>query len=103
MSHHEDFPMSRPVAKIPWLAALTVIFFALAFVAGGYFVYRHWLGTGNSGVDPSAELRPASPRGELPGAEKERTEILARVKPSVAFITTFDVRRDFDGSDLTAV
>jgi S1-C subfamily serine protease len=80
-----------------------LIFLAVALAAGGYLVYRHWFASGNPGVDPNAELRPITPRGELPGAEQDRIRILAQVKPSVVFITTFDVRRDYYSSDISAV
>jgi S1-C subfamily serine protease len=82
---------------------MLVLLVVVAFTALGYLAYRHWFATPNSGVDPSAELRPVLPRGELPGSEKDRTEILARVKPSVVFITTFDVRQNLFSSDVSAV
>jgi S1-C subfamily serine protease len=102
MTHYEDFPRSRPVARPHQLSGFLVIIVAATLTALAYFAYRHWLAPGKLGVDPSAELRPAAPRGELPGAEKDRIEILARVKPSVVFITTFDVRQNLFSSDVSA-
>jgi S1-C subfamily serine protease len=102
MNNYDEFPPVRRGAQPSRLPALIVILFAIALVAGGYFAYRHWFASHDSGVDPTAEMRPPMPRGELPGAEKDRIEILARVKPSVVFITTFDVRQSLFSSDISA-
>src|SRR5262245_54957248 len=103
MTPHNDSPRPRAVARPHPLAAFVLVYIAVALAAGGYFVYRHWFGPSNLGVDPSAEPRLVMPRGELAGAEQDRVRILAQVKPSVVFITTFDVRRDFYSSDVSAV
>src|SRR5262249_25061443 len=103
MTPYDDPPRPRPPAWAHPLSAFLLIFIAVAMVVGGYFVYQHWFAPGKTGVDPSAELRPVMPRGELPGAEQDRVRILAQVKPSVVFITTFDLRRDYFSSDISAV
>jgi S1-C subfamily serine protease len=82
---------------------LVLIFFAVLLTVGGVFVYRHFFGSGRSGVDPTAEMRPVTPRGELPGAEQDRVQMLARVKPSVVFITIFTEQHSIFSSDATAV
>src|SRR5262249_41221576 len=96
-------PQPRPTPRAHPLSAFLLVFIAVAFAVGGYFVYQHWFAPGKTRVDPSAESRPVTPRGELPGAELDRVRILAQVKPSVVFITTFDLRRDYFSSDISAV
>jgi len=103
MSQYDEFPPARPVPQSQRLFALLVVLLVIACTALGYVGYRHWFAPAKSGVDPTTEMRPVSPRGELPGSEKDRTEILARVKPSVVFITTFDVRQSLFSSDISAV
>src|SRR5262249_61255932 len=99
MTPYDDFPPRQPAPQPHRLAALFLLVVAVGLGFGAYYLYQHWFGSGKTGVDPTAEMRPVTPRGELPGAEKDRVEMLARVKPSVAFITTYDVRRDIFSSD----
>ena len=103
MTPYDDFRPRRPAPQANRLPALVVLLFAVGLVIGGYYSFRHWFGWGKTGVDPSAEMRQVTVRGELPGAEKDRVEMLARVIPSVVYITTFDVHRDIYSSDLSAV
>src|SRR5262245_33947632 len=105
MSAYEDFPPRRraPQPQSRPLPALLLILLAVALAAGGIYVYRHWLAPDRSGIDPTVELRPVTPRGELPGAEQDRVQILARVKPSVVFITTFQTRRSMFSSDISTI
>jgi S1-C subfamily serine protease len=103
MNPYDDSPPARPETQPQRLFALLVVLVVVAFTALGYLAYRHWFVTTRTGVDPTAEMRPVSPRGELPGSEKDRIDILARVKPSVVFITTFDVHQNLFSSDVSAV
>lgn len=103
MTPYEDFPPRRPARRPNRLSGFVVLLFAIALGMGGYYLYHHWFASNKTGVDPNAEVRPITPRGELPGAEQDRVEILARVIPSVVYITTFDVRRDIFSSDVSAV
>jgi S1-C subfamily serine protease len=103
MTPYDDFPPVRRAPQPNRLRAILIILAAVALAAAGYLGYRQWFAKSNSGVDPTVELRPPTPRGELPGAEKDRIEMLARVKPSIVFITTFDVRQDSFSSDVSAV
>jgi S1-C subfamily serine protease len=100
---YEEFPPRRRPPQARPLPALVLILLAVALAAGGVYVYRHWLAPGRSGIDPNAEMRPVTPRGELPGAEQDRVQMLARVKPSVVFITTFEARRNIFSSDINAI
>ena len=84
MTPYDEFPLAPRPPQRPRqqtvLPALVLIFFAVLLTAAGVFVYRHFFMT-NRGVDPTAELRPVTPRGELPGAEQDRVQMLAHVKP----------------------
>jgi S1-C subfamily serine protease len=93
---HYDYATRRRAPS--WLAPvilLVLIGIAVATTAGGVALYRMLFSArGTSGVDPQAQLREVTPPGEKGANEKARIEVLSRVKPSVAFITTFDLRRD---------
>jgi S1-C subfamily serine protease len=106
MTPYDEFPLAPRPPQRPRqqtvLPALVLIFFAVLLTAAGVFVYRHFFMT-NRGVDPTAELRPVTPRGELPGAEQDRVQMLAHVKPSVVFITIFTERHSIFSSDAPAV
>ncbi len=105
MSRYDEFPPPRrPQPQPRVLPAVLLVLLAVAVLAGGVYLARHWLfPSSNPGVDPNAELRPVTPRGDLPGAEQDRIRILKEVRPAVAFITTFDLRRDFFSSDIAAI
>src|SRR6516225_3447467 len=89
-----DYSTRRPAP--PRVAPVIIlVLMALVAVAGGVLLYRTLFSArGALGVDPQARLRDVTPPGEKGADEKARIEVLRRVKPSVAFITTFDLRRD---------
>jgi S1-C subfamily serine protease len=105
MTPYDQFPVRRqPPPPQRTLPALLLVLLALAVIAGGVYVYRHWFRfPGREGVDPNAQLREVTQRNPLYFDEQTRVEVISRVKPSVVYITTFDVRREIISSDLTAV
>ncbi len=52
---------------------------------------------------PAAGPRAVAPRADLSTAEQATIELFRRASPSVAFITTLDVHRDFLSLDVNAV
>jgi S1-C subfamily serine protease len=100
-----DYPARRPAPS--WLApaiAVVLIGLAVAATAAGVAFYRTFLSPrGGLGVDPAAQMRDVTPPGEKGAEEKARIEVLRRVKPSVAFITTFDMRRNAFSYDVQQV
>jgi S1-C subfamily serine protease len=73
----------------PLLPALVVLLFlGVAAVGAGLFVLWRHVHTGTRGVDPDAESRAITPRGELADLEKASIAIYKENLPSVVHVTT---------------
>ncbi|HET6204735.1 MAG TPA: trypsin-like peptidase domain-containing protein [Planctomycetota bacterium] len=80
-------PAARPgSARWPYVTALAL---------GAAFAWGLSRRGAASLLDSSAEERPVSPRSDLTPAEKINIEIFKRVSPSVAYIATSALRRDY--------
>ena len=75
-------PRVRPITLV-----LVLIFGLLA----GFAAYRFVFDRGSPAVDP----RPVTPRGDLAGDEKSTIDLFRKASPSVVFITTRGLARDF--------
>src|SRR5262245_6770629 len=76
----------RGSARWPFFAALAL---------GAAFAWGLSRRGAASLLDPSATERPVEPRGDLTPAEKINIAIFKRVSPSVVYIATTGLRRDF--------
>jgi S1-C subfamily serine protease len=75
-----------------WRIVLSLLLFVMAFFAGAA-----WKGNDN-GEDTAAVQGPnrtVAPRGDLTSEEQHTIQLFQRTAPSVCFITTTAVRRDF--------
>ncbi len=93
----------RPQQSSPLGLLLALLFLALLV---GVLVWRFWPErTGSEGnlLNPNAELRSVSPRGELADYEKSVIRLYQQASPSVVHVTTNVVQRDFLSRDLTRI
>lgn len=76
--------LTRP--STPWL------WMTLSFALAGILF---WQNSSFSAAGPSAEPRAIAPRGELTTGELSTVALFQSASPSVVFITTKEIRRDF--------
>jgi S1-C subfamily serine protease len=91
--HPEQYYHPRAIPRyVPWLSltALLVLLLAMAGSLGWWF----WHNSGSSPLDPKAEPRAVTARGDLAGDEKSTIELFRQASPSVVYITTLSMRRD---------
>ncbi len=86
-----DPSTDRPHRTIinPW-AAVVLLIFAVFLVVRGFFNVG-----GRAMYDPDYEPRPVTARGDLAKDESATIDLFREVSPSVVYITTASVRRDF--------
>ncbi len=86
MPHLPPLAPERGSARWPFFAALAL---------GAAFAWGLSRRSTASFLGPTASDRPVTPRSDLTSAEKNNVEIFKRVSPSVVFIATSGLRRDF--------
>jgi len=90
MAHRDDagLPSRSASGSVnSWLVAILLI-----VVAAMYFQYTGWLPTPL--LNPHAQPRPITARGDLAEDEKATIELFRQASPAVAHITSTAVRRD---------
>src|SRR5437867_639265 len=83
-------PPSYP-ALSPRVRPLTLVLVLILGLLAGFAAYRFVFDRGSPAVDP----RPVTPRGDLAGDEKSTIDLFRKASPSVVFITTRGLARDF--------
>ena len=94
-------PARRRPPSTSFLVPLLTLLAVLAVLVAGLFLYsgyRNW--RGNAGVDPNAEPRKVTPRGDLTALEKTNIEIYERNRSSVVHITTLVQQSSLFGSSV---
>jgi S1-C subfamily serine protease len=95
---HDDYPWVQPVRRSaartsPVVPLLTLVAAVIAII-GGLFLYRTYSRWRDTGLDPSAQPRPVTARGDLADWEKTNIKIYKDNRPSVVHITTLALRTD---------
>jgi S1-C subfamily serine protease len=91
--HPEQYHRPRPAPRyVPWLSltALLVLLLAMTGSLAWWFLHH----SGSSPLDPKAEPRAVTARGDLAADEKSTIELFRQASPSVVYITTLSTRRD---------
>src|SRR5262245_44708105 len=96
MTSYDRYPPRDPGKAHLWPLLLLL-------VLGAVLVWRFWPRAARSGLDPDAEPRTVTPRGDLAEDEKTTIEIFPKASPSVAHITTLSVRRNRFSLDLLQI
>jgi S1-C subfamily serine protease len=92
MSSFESYPPPPRRRSYLWLILILVVLCAL-------LVDRFWLWRSHI-LNPEAEPRPVTPRGELAEEEKSTIAVFREASPSVVHITTLAVRQDIFSLDV---
>jgi S1-C subfamily serine protease len=103
MSYDDRYSSYPPVRhrRTPSTSLLLPLLTLLAVVVAvvvGLFVYNGYRSWRNQGVDPSAEPRTVTPRGDLMELEKTNIRIYENNSPSVVHINTLVKQSSFSGS-----
>jgi S1-C subfamily serine protease len=86
-------PFGRRDSTAPsFLAPLVALVAAVAVTVGGLYLYRAFWPHSDPGIDPSAQPRSITPRGDLTELEKTNIRVYKENRPSVVHITTLVVR-----------
>jgi S1-C subfamily serine protease len=95
---YDDYRWVRPVRRSPTLTSplvpIVTLVAAVVIVVGGLFLYRAWNRWHDTGIDPSAQPRAVTARGDLAEWEKTNIKIYKDNRPSVVHITTLSRRSD---------
>jgi S1-C subfamily serine protease len=95
---YDDYRWVRPVRRSPTLTSplvpIVTLVAAVIVVIGGLFLYRAWNRWHDTGLDPNAQPRAVTARGDLAEWEKTNIKIYKDNRPSVVHITTLAVRSD---------
>jgi S1-C subfamily serine protease len=93
---YDDYRWVRPVRRSPTLTSplvpLVTLIAAVIVVIGGLFLYRAWSRSHDAGLDPDAQPRAVTARGDLAEWEKTNIKVYKDNRPSVVHITTLAVR-----------
>jgi S1-C subfamily serine protease len=84
-------PRRQPASPWPFLALLVLLGFALGGLL--FWLWPHHEG-GGGGLDPSAQPRDITPRGDLSEIEQATIAIFKKCSPSVVHVTNLAVQRD---------
>jgi S1-C subfamily serine protease len=80
------------------LLAVLIVLGAIGVVVGGVLLFRSWRRPVDVGVDPNAQPRTVTARGDLTELEKTNIRVYKQNRPSVVHITTLTVRSTFGGT-----
>jgi S1-C subfamily serine protease len=99
----DDYPWAQPSRRGPSGTSLLVpaltLLAAVAVVVGGLFLFRAFrYRSGEPGLDPDAQPRAVTPRGELTQLEQTNIKIYKDNRPSVVHITTLVVSTGLGGT-----
>jgi S1-C subfamily serine protease len=83
----------RPAPPSPLRVVFPLLLILIALGAAGLYLWHSWFGT-SSGLNPNAQPRPVTARGDLSAEEQANIEIYQRVAPSVVHVTNSDERGD---------
>jgi S1-C subfamily serine protease len=87
MNIQDRYPQRVPVRVYVWPLLLFVLLAAV-------LIWRFWPREWSSGLDPNAEPRTVTPRGDLAEDEKTTIALFKAASPSVVHITTLTNRQD---------
>lgn len=94
----DDYPWAPPPRRSPTMTSsqltLAMLVVVMIFTVGGFFLYRAYERWRDNGIDPSAQPRLVTARGDLADWEKTNIKIYKENRPSVVHITTLSVRSD---------
>src|ERR1043165_899666 len=85
MATSDRYSQRVPAFIFVWLVLLALI--------GGILLWRFWPRE-HSGLDPNAQKREITPRGDLAEEEKTTIAIFKAAAPSVVHVTTLVTRQD---------
>jgi S1-C subfamily serine protease len=97
MNPYDDIVIAQPAPRRPGSRLLIVALVILSAV----LIWRLW--PSRSGLDPDAEPRAITARGDLAADEKATIDIFRESAPSVVHITTLAVRQDAFSLDLLRI
>jgi S1-C subfamily serine protease len=101
MSSYEEFPVGRPPAASPPRAGCLGLLLLAIAVVGAVFLWWSW--PRRSGLNPNAEPRPVTARGELSELEKMNIRIYQEASPSLVQVTNLAERDGLFGLDIQEV